>query len=277
MPKLLSQDQVEQYERDGLVWPIRVFSADVATTIRTKLEAAEAAEGGPLSGTLRFKPHLLYTFLDDIIRHAKVLDAVEDVIGANILCWSSAFFTKEARDSGFVTWHQDSTYWGLSAPDVTTAWVALSASTRANGCMRAIPGTHTSDQIEHIDTHAAENMLTRGQVVDVEVDEAQAVDIELQPGEMSLHHVRLIHGSETNPSDDRRIGYAIRYIPPELRQINGARDSAGLVRGIDSFGHFEHEPKPAADRHPDAVEWHAKAAEIQSQLLYQKTERRPFS
>ena len=132
-----------------------MFSADVATTIRTKLEAAEAAEGGPLSGTLRFKPHLLYTFLDDIIRHAKVLDAVEDVIGANILCWSSAFFTKEARDSGFVTWHQE---FDLLGPQRTRCDDGLGRAERqhaANGCMRAIPGTHTSDQIEHIDTHAA--------------------------------------------------------------------------------------------------------------------------
>lgn len=277
MPKLLSQDQIEKYEKDGYVSPIRVFSPDVAAKLRTKLEAVEADGDGPLSGSLRFKPHLLYTFLDDMIRDTRVLDAVEDVIGTNILCWASSFFTKESRDPGFVSWHQDSTYWGLSAPDVTTAWIALSPSTRASGCMRVVPGTHTSDQITHTDTHMAENLLSRGQVIDVEVDETQAVDIELQPGEMSLHHVRLIHGSEANASNDRRIGFAIRYIPPNISQTNGPRDSASLVRGVDNFGNFELDPVPASDCHPDAVEWHAKAAEMHGQLLYQDTERQPFS
>lgn len=262
MPKLLSPDQVAQYEKDGYVSPIRVFSPDIAAEFRSKLEVLEAAKGGPLSGTLRFKPHLLYRFLDDLVYDSTVLDAVEDVIGPNILCWSSSFFTKEARDAGFVSWHQDSTYWGLSTPKVTTAWIALTPSTRANGCMRVIPGTHTADQLSHTDTHASDNMLSRGQVIDAEIDESAAIDIELQPGEMSLHHVRLVHGSEPNPTNDRRIGFAIRYIPPEVHQTNAKRDSAGLVRGIDNFGYFEHEPKPAADCDPEALAWHAKATEI---------------
>lgn len=264
MPKLLSSDQVAQYETDGFVSPIRAFSPEVAADIRAKLEVLEADEGGPLSGTLRFKPHLLYRFLDEVVYDSKVLDAVEDVIGPNILCWSSSFFTKEARDAAFVSWHQDSTYWGLSEPKVTSAWIALTPSSRANGCMRVIPGSHIGDQISHTDTHAPDNMLTRGQVIDAEIDESQVVDIELQPGEMSLHHVRLVHGSEANPTDDRRIGFSIRYIPPEVYQSNRQRDSASLVRGVDNFGHFEHEPKPAADCHPDALAWHAKATEIHS-------------
>ncbi|NKB50260.1 MAG: phytanoyl-CoA dioxygenase [Alphaproteobacteria bacterium] len=264
MPKLLSPDQVAKYERDGYVSPIRAFSADVAAELRAKLEAVEAAEGGPLSGPLRFKPHLLYRFLDEIVYDSTILDAVEDILGPNILCWSSGFFTKEAHDAGFVSWHQDSTYWGLSAPRVTSAWIALTPSTRANGCMRVLPGTHIGDQVSHTDTNAPNNMLSRGQVIDAQIDEGAAVDIELQPGEMSLHHVRLVHGSEPNATNDRRVGFSIRYIPPDVHQTNTMRDSAGLVRGVDRFGHFEHEPKPAADRHPDALAWHARATEIHS-------------
>ncbi len=268
MPKLLSPAQVVQYQEDGYVSPVRVFSPETAADIRAKLETIEAAEGGPLSGALRFKPHLLYRFLDDIVYNTKIVDAVEDILGPNILCWSSSFFTKEARDPGFVSWHQDSTYWGLSAPEETTAWIALTPSTRANGCMRVLPGTHTGTQLSHTDTYAPENLLSRGQVVDAEIDDAQAIDIELQPGEMSLHHIRLIHGSEPNRSDDRRIGFAIRYIPPHVRQTNGSWDSASLVRGIDEFGHFEHEPRPASDNDPTAHAWHAKATEKHGQLLY---------
>lgn len=276
MPKLLTDAQVEAYRRDGFVAPLRVMSPETAARVRDKLEAVEAETGGPLAGALRFKPHLIYTFLDDLVRHERVLDGIEDILGPNLLCWASSFFTKEAHDPAYVSWHQDSTYWGLSKPDVATAWIALSPSTPENGCMRVIPGSHTIDQISHTDTHADTNLLSRGQVVNVEVDESQAVDIVLEPGEISLHHVRLIHGSEPNPSDQRRIGFAVRYIPPYVRQVNGPHDTAGLVRGTDDFGHFEHEPAPAADLDPAAVAWHAKSAELHGQLLYQGTEPQPL-
>lgn len=276
MPKLLTDAQVEAYRRDGFVAPLRTMSPETAARVREKLEAVEAETGGPLAGVLRFKPHLIYTFLDDLVRHERVLDGIEDILGPNLLCWASSFFTKEAHDPAYVSWHQDSTYWGLSKPDVATAWIALSHSTPENGCMRVIPGSHMIDQISHTDTHADANLLSRGQVVNVDVDESQAVDIVLEPGEISLHHVRLIHGSEPNPSGQRRIGFAVRYIPPYIRQVNGPHDSAGLVRGTDEFGHFEHEPAPAADLDPEAVAWHAKSAELHGQLLYQGTEPQPL-
>ena len=116
--------------------------------------------------------------------------------------------------------------------------------------MEFIPGTHTSDQIPHRDTFAKNNLLTRGQEVAVDVDTSKAETIELEPGEMSLHHVRLVHGSAPNPSLDRRIGYAIRHIPTHIRQLEG-EDSATLVRGTDCFGHFEPEPRPQTDMDPE--------------------------
>src|SRR6185369_15723616 len=121
--------------------------------------------------------------------------------------------------------------------------------------MGFIPRTHTSDQIPHRDTFAKNNLLTRGQEVAVDVDESKAVTIELAPGEIHLHHVRLVHGSPANPSDERRIGFAIRYIPTSVAQVAG-RDSATLVRGEDRFHHFDHEPAPKADMDPDAVRLH---------------------
>jgi ectoine hydroxylase-related dioxygenase (phytanoyl-CoA dioxygenase family) len=195
---------------------------------------------------------------------------VEDLIGPDILCWSSSIFIKNARDPGFVSWHQDSTYWGLDRPDVVTAWVALTASNRANGAMEFIPGTHTSDQIPHRDTFAENNLLTRGQEVAVDVDPSQAVTIELEPGEISLHHVRLVHGSPANPSNDRRIGFAIRYIPTSVAQVAG-RDSASLVRGVDRFHHFDLEPRPSAEMEPAMVRLHKEIAERNAQILYRGT------
>jgi chlorinating enzyme len=242
-----------------------------AARLRQALEAHEAEAGGPLAGPLRHKSHLLFTWLADLVRHPAILDAVEDVIGPNILCWGSSFFIKEPRNPGFVSWHQDSTYWGLDPADVITAWVAFSDSTPENGAMRVIPGTHLMDQIPHRDTFRPENLLSRGQEIEVDVDERQAVMLELEAGEMSLHHVRLIHGSDPNPSDQRRIGFAIRYIPTTVRQVAGSHDSATLVRGVDDYGHFDPEERPDADMSPRAVAHHAAITGAHAAILMRET------
>ena len=231
MPKILSQSQIDQFWREGCVYPVRVMS--------------EA-------------------------------DAIEDLYGPNLLCWTTNFFIKEANNPAFVSWHQDSTYWGLDRPDVVTAWIAFTESNAANGAMGFIPGTHKKDQIPHRDTFAKNNLLTRGQEVAVEVDPKEAVTIELRPGEMSLHHVRLVHGSPPNPSDDRRIGFAIRYIPTSVKQVAG-EDSATLVRGTDVHKHFEHEPRPASDMDPEFVALHNRIAERNAQILYRGTQVKSYN
>ncbi|HEY5310408.1 MAG TPA: phytanoyl-CoA dioxygenase family protein, partial [Casimicrobiaceae bacterium] len=203
-------------------------------------------------------------------------DAIEDLYGPNLLCWSTNFFIKEAANPAFVSWHQDSTYWGLNKPDVVTAWVALTASNEANGAMGFIPGTHTAEQIPHRDTFAKHNLLTRGQEVAVDVDTSKAVTIELEPGEISLHHVRLVHGSPANPSGDRRIGFAIRYIPTSVAQVAG-RDSATLVRGSDQFHHFDLEPRPTTDMDPAFVALHKEITERNAQILYRGTQVKSYN
>lgn len=270
MPKILTQQQIETFHREGCVFPVRVMSESDAKEIRAKLEAFEAEHGGPLKGALRHKSHLLFTWLADLVRQTKIVDAIEDLYGPNLFCWTTNFFIKEARNPAFVSWHQDSTYWGLDRPDVVTAWVALTPANKSNGAMEYIPGTHTTDQIPHRDTFAKDNLLTRGQEVAVEVDESQAKVVELQPGEISLHHVRLVHGSPPNPSPDRRIGFAIRYIPTSVRQITG-EDSATLVRGVDVEHNFEHEPRPTRDMDPAFLELHRKIADRNAQILYRGT------
>jgi len=133
MPKALTDAQIAQYREQGFLSPVRVMSEAEALALRAKLETIEDAMGGPLRGDLRHKTHLLFPFLAELVRHPQILDAIEDLLGRDILCWSSNFFIKEAADPAFVSWHQDSTYWGLSAPDVATAWVALTPSTAENG------------------------------------------------------------------------------------------------------------------------------------------------
>jgi non-heme Fe2+,alpha-ketoglutarate-dependent halogenase len=276
MPKILTQQQIDTYWRDGCVFPIRVMSESDAAEIRERLEAFERKTGGPLKGDLRHKSHLLFSWLGDLVRQDRIVDAIQDLYGPNLLCWTTNFFIKEANNPAFVSWHQDSTYWGLNRPDVVTAWVAFTPSNKANGAMGFMPGTHTSDQIPHRDTFAKNNLLTRGQEVAVEVDESKAVAIELEPGEMSLHHVRLVHGSPPNPSNDRRIGFAIRYIPTSVSQIAG-EDSATLVRGVDEHHHFEHEPRPAADMDPAFVALHKQITERNARILYRGTQVKSYN
>src|SRR5260221_10317578 len=243
---------------------------DEALAWRRKWEAVEGRTGGPLKGDIRHKPHLLFPFLADLVRQPLILDALEDLYGPDLLCWSSNFFIKEAETPSFVSWHQDSTYGCLSKPDVISAWVALTHSAAENGAMAVIPGTHTLDQVPHRDTFDRHNLLTRGQEIAVEVDETKQVLLTLRPGEMSLHHVRLVHGSPPNPSADRRIGYAIRYIPPHIRQLEG-EDSATLARGTDRFHHFAPEPCPESEMAPEMLALHKRIAERSARILYRGT------
>ena len=275
-PKILTRGEVEAFARNGYHFPVRALSAEQAQAYRAKLEAVEAQVGASLMKTpYRNKPHLVFTWADELIRHPRILDTIEDILGPNLLVWSSSLFMKEARDPSFISWHQDSTYWGLSHPDVVTAWLALSVSHRANGCMRVEAGTHLLDQLPHQDTFAANNLLTRGQEVMVEVDPNRVVDIELQPGEFSLHHVRIVHGSDPNNADYRRLGFAIRYVPTYLKQIAGPRDSAMLVRGVDSYHHFDYEPRPRADLDPDALKEHKRITDAANAILYRGTDKAP--
>ncbi|MBS0222215.1 MAG: phytanoyl-CoA dioxygenase family protein [Proteobacteria bacterium] len=270
MPKLLSEDAVAKYRRDGYYFPIDVLSAAETRLLRDRLEEHEARIGSPIQGDRRHKAHLYLTWLNDLIRHPRILDAVEDVLGPDLLCWSTSFFIKEPADRGFVSWHQDATYWGLSTPDVMTVWVAFTPANLLNGCMKFMPGSHR-EQVEHRDTFDKDNLLSRGQEIAVKVDEAKGVAVPLEPGQASLHHVLLAHGSAPNMSGDRRIGFAIRYIPTHVKQAVGAKDSATLVRGRDLYNNFEPEPRPAADCAPEAMAAHAAIVGRQVQILYRGT------
>ncbi len=275
MPKILTQSQIEQFWREGCVYPVRVMPEADALEIRRRLEAFESASGEPLKGALRHKSHLLFTWLADLVRNDKIVDAIEDLYGPNLLCWTTNFFIKEANNPAFVSWHQDSTYWGLDRPDVVTAWVAFTPANKGNGAMDYIPGSHTKDQFPHRDTFAKNNLLTRGQEVAVEVEESQARTVDLRPGEISLHHVRLVHGSAPNPTADRRIGFAIRYVPTSVKQVAG-EDSATLVRGVDTHHNFQHEPRPPRDMDPEFLELHRKIADRNAQILYRGTQVKSY-
>ena len=272
MGKMLSPATVERFRETGFHFPAEALTRDEAASYRRRLEACEAASGGPLKGNSRHKVHLLFPWAQELIRHPRILDTMEDLLGPDILCWSTSIFTKEPHTPGFVSFHQDSTYWGLEPKIAVTAWVALSDCPVESGPMRFVPGSHKT-QLSHRDTFHKENLLTRGQEVEAKVDEATAATVVLRAGEMSLHHVMLVHGSGPNDSDDRRIGVAIRYVPTSVRQMK-VRDCATLVRGQDRFGHFDLEPAPQADNDPAGIAAHTLAMERQVAALYQGTDHR---
>jgi len=271
--KVLTPAQVEAFKRNGYHFPVRAISTTQADAYREEIENFEFDHGLIMTTPFRNKPHMVFKWANQLIRNPKILDTVEDILGPNLLVWGTSFFIKEPNDPAYVSWHQDSTYWGLSHPDIVTAWVALSPSDIPNGAMRVVPGTHLKDQLPHRDTFAQNNLLTRGQEVAVAVQGETAVDLTLEPGEMSLHHVRIVHGSEPNRAHYRRLGFAIRYVPTYVRQTEGPRDYATLVRGKDDYHHFDYEPQPLVDLGTEEVAAHKRITEEAEKILYRGTDR----
>lgn len=268
MAKALSGEAIEQYARDGYYCPIPVLGEEEVADLRGRLEAFEASQGGKLQPAQRNKSHLLFKWLDDLIRDPRVLDPIEDILGPDILCWNTLFWIKEAGSPSFVSWHQDITYWGLAGGEVVSAWLALSPASVESGCMRVMPGTHEGEVMAHEDRYQDGNMLTRGQEISDAIDESKAVHMALKPGEMSIHNVRLAHASGPNRGGDRRIGISMHFMPTSAYQSGGAWDSAALVRGTDEHGHFEHTPRIGGDLDPEAVAFHAKATSAVREILY---------
>ena len=248
MPKTLTDAQIAQFETDGYVFPLDCLAPDEAAEIRAKFEAHEREHGTGSYQNIRIKSHLAFPWLLDLTRHPKILDAVEDLIGPDILIYLCTLWFKDANDPRFVSWHQDSAYYGLDPHDVVTMWIGLTESTREKGCVRVMPGTHRGPDQSHIETYDPKNFLSRGQTIEA-MDDSVAVDMELDAGQFSLHHERLVHGSAANSTDQRRMGLSVVYMPPYTRCVVGRR-TALLVRGTDRDGHWDADPEPRFDLDP---------------------------
>lgn len=202
------------FERDGVAFPIPVLDDAELSAARAELDRLAASEGGVLK---RFdRAHLFFRWAYDLARHPRVLAAVTEVLGDDVLVWGSLILSKPPHDPGFVAWHQDGAYAGFlgDAPAVS-AWIALSDSTIESGCMRVVPGSH-KQKLAHEVTNVPENLLNQRHEIAAEVDESQAVDVQLRAGEMSLHHVDIIHGSNPNRSPHARTGFIVRYTTPAM-------------------------------------------------------------
>jgi non-haem Fe2+, alpha-ketoglutarate-dependent halogenase len=259
--KVLTEAQVAQYHHRGFLFPFRAFDVGRATAYRAEVErtcvdpvgSAEAAAGAV---SYRVKPYLLFDWAARLIREQTILDAVEDLIGSDILVFHTTLWWKVKGSPNRVPWHQDGTYFGLSPFEHVTAWVALSPSNTQTGCVRVVPGSHHAGQIAHADHRDPTLMLSRGQTVVRHVEDATAEPMVLSPGEFSLHHTMAVHASDPNTGNDDRIGIGISYIPTCVKHIGPTRLSATLVRGTDSYGHFDLEPRPLADLDPAAIAAH---------------------
>ena len=273
MPKYLTQDQIDHFNEHGYLCPIDVITEDEAGEILQQLEAAERRYPDQIHAEDRNNLHYVLPCLDNLIRHPHVLDAIEDLIGPDILAWTTTLFAKEPHSTGFVSWHQDSAYWGIEPREGITAWFALTQANEESGCMRVVPGTHKDDIQPHKDTFGDDNLLTRGQNIEG-INEAETVFMPLRPGQMSLHHVRTIHGSMPNQADYRRVGLSVQaYFNPEAHQTLGP-DHAILMRGTDPNKHFLPGHRPVAEMDPEAVAFRTAANQRTADILYAGAEKR---
>ncbi len=254
MGKVLSQQQVESYRDDGVVFPVPVLSDAELSHYVGLYEELEELMKDRARPTQLSQAHLYYDWAYELVTHPRILDLVEDVLGPDVVVWAASFFVKLPHDAGYVSWHQDALYWGLDLSEVTTVWLALTDSTVENGCMRVVPASH-SQIVSHLETHAEDNLLSRGQEVEVEVEESEAVDLILKAGEASLHHVNVIHGSNANSSSSGRVGFVIRMVTPRVKQT-GYQFRAILGRGGDPYHHFEYAEKPTQGNTEEAMAAH---------------------
>lgn len=238
LPTSLTTEQTAQFQEDGYVSPIDVLSPSEIEQVMGIIRQ----DGRRLNALTRVNPHLLFPKIWDLVRDPRILDPLESILGPDIICIAASTIEKEPGTDNYVAWHQDATFWGMDRTSGATAWLAMTPSTRVSGCVQVLPGTH-EQQLRHDAPNDPLNMLgAREQVRDLPSLDG-AVALELQPGQMSLHHPLVLHGSDPNKSDQPRIGLAIRYFSAQAYQAGG---SVTLVRGRN-LSNMPLEPAPAAD------------------------------
>jgi len=259
---MLTQDQIAHYRRDGFSFPHAALSAAEMDDCRAGLARYEEWLGGPVNAADRRWRSAAYVFLpwyDRLIRHPRILDAVEDLIGPNILVYTATFFIKEARSPTFAAWHQDATYFGLTPHEHVTAWVALADASELAGCMEVAPSRGAPRQLHHAALGLENSINGGGQAIVERFDHGRTVMMTVPAGSFSLHHTLCSHRSAPNRSDHRRVGIGISYIPTQCRLTGTVRMCAPLVRGRDAFGHFDPLPPPEGEFHPAALARHERA------------------
>ena len=233
MTQGLTDEQLKEYAENGIVFPVRGIAPADALNRRTRFEQLEAAAGRKMEKATWL--HLFFPWAYKLVTEATILDAVESILGPEIVIASSMVLCKYGSSPSYTTWHQDGIYSKILSAPSTTAWIALTDSNTVNGCMRVVPGSQRGGQLPHVETYGRNNLLKQGEQVTLDVDEANAVDVTLGPGEMSLHHNYIVHGSRPNNGADKRIGFIARYTTPQLARYDRP---VVIARGNGSCGHL---------------------------------------
>ncbi|MBT7623320.1 MAG: phytanoyl-CoA dioxygenase family protein [Flavobacteriaceae bacterium] len=269
---VLTDQQVKQYNDQGYISPIDALTEEEVTAVREEIEFIEKQMPNEIDKSGRYNVHLISPKLDKIVHHSKILDAVESVIGKNILVCSTTLFIKNVNQEGFVSYHQDAKYIGLKPHNWVSAWVAITDSYEENGCMRMWPGSHLKIK-DHEEKFDKGNLLTRGQTVE-NVPKNKIKPVELKAGQASLHHPRIVHGSGVNRSNDRRIGFVIQsYIGTNVKQTLG-RNGVQLARGVDKFQHHEHLGRVKSLMSKDGMALRKRENEFLQKIFYKGSSKK---
>lgn len=252
MTNALSEADIRKFRQDGYLFPYRALTPEDAGACALKFAEYERLLGEDPQRYFKIKAHIAAPWMVELAQSPAILDVVEQLIGPDIMLFGSSLFAKRAKDSRFVSWHQDSAYYGLDPHEEVTVWVAFTPSKKSNGCLRVIPGSHRGPDKSHEETYDPENLLARGQTIQ-DVQEDQSVYMELEAGEFSIHHERSVHGSLGNLSGEPRIGLAFFYMPAKTKSTIGRRPAL-LVRGEDRFGHWDKDVLPERELDPRTLE-----------------------
>ena len=242
---------VHDWESQGYLTRLDILTDADVQAYRSRFDELESNEGKSKAEIGLIDRHFDTKFVWELATHGTILNHVQRTIGPDVLLLATHFFCKyPSRGDKFVAWHQDVTYWGLEPPFAITAWLAIDDADQENGCMRVIPGSQLGEILDHGKSCKAGNLLSINQeIADSAVNAESAVDIVLKAGQMSLHHGKLIHGSNPNRSNRRRCGLTLRFVPPTVKQVKSNSTGGGwnpvLVCGEDRYHHFELRPRPS--------------------------------
>ena len=262
--KALTQQQADFFRQNGFLFPLPGLTPEEVAECRSGLDRLETELGCAVADAdvkWRSQAHAHSPWLDKLIRHPRILDAIEDVIGPDILVWTSTFFIKEAGSQTYAAWHQDGGYFGLEPKVSVCAWVALTDASREAGCMEQL-SVHGKPRLYQHSPMGLPNSINRaGQTIVEDFDPANPAAMALEAGSFSLHHELAIHRSAPNGASHRRIGIGLNFMPPHVRVDGPVRCRAMLVRGEDKFGHFDLYDPPKAERDAAALAMHQEVSD----------------
>lgn len=262
--KALTPEQVKYYKFNGFAFPFPALSEQELVRCRKGVERLERDLGCHIADAdpkWRSHGHAHSPWIADLVRHPRILDAIEDVIGPDILVWTTTFFIKEPDSKTFAAWHQDGTYFGFAPNEQVCAWVAITNASREAGCMEHVSFQGRPRQLNHAALGLKNSINRAGQTIMEDFDKSRPVAMALKAGEFSLHHEFAIHRSARNHAMHRRIGIGLNFIPPHIKIEGGSRCMAMLVRGQDRYGHFDLFDPPTVERDTHALDLHQRVTD----------------